>query len=53
MYQNPAIGRSALRHAQHGLLGDHRNQLAILYPDGRVYGWHQYNDKTPERGVMD
>ena len=20
---------------------------------GRAYGWHQLNDKTPERGVMD
>lgn len=29
------------------------DRVLAVYPDGRVYGWHQYNDKTPERGVMD
>ncbi|WP_306751156.1 DUF6446 family protein [Paracoccus actinidiae] len=29
------------------------DRVLAIYPDGRVYGWHQYNDKTPERGVMD
>ena len=29
------------------------DRVLAVYPDGRVYGWHQYEDKTPERGVMD
>ncbi|CAM3209109.1 DUF6446 domain-containing protein [Paracoccus nototheniae] len=29
------------------------DRVLAVYPDGRVYGWHQYVDKTPERGVMD
>lgn len=29
------------------------DRILAIYPDGRGYGWHQYNDKTPERGVMD
>ena len=29
------------------------DRVLAVYPDGRVFGWHQYNDKTPERGVMD
>nr|WP_241865501.1 DUF6446 family protein [Paracoccus salsus] len=29
------------------------DRVLAVYPDGRVYGWHQFNDKTPERGVMD
>ncbi|MBK4214877.1 histidine kinase [Paracoccus caeni] len=29
------------------------DRILAVYPDGRVYGWHQYDDKTPERGVMD
>ena len=29
------------------------DRVLAVYPDGRVYGWHQYLDKTPERGVMD
>ncbi|WP_410216890.1 DUF6446 family protein [Paracoccus sp. (in: a-proteobacteria)] len=29
------------------------DRVLAVYPDGRVYGWHQYNNKTPERGVMD
>ncbi|SIS83972.1 DUF6446 family protein [Paracoccus saliphilus] len=29
------------------------DRVLAIYPDGRAYGWHQYNDKTPERGVMD
>lgn len=29
------------------------DRVLAIYPDGRVYGWHQMNDKTPERGVMD
>lgn len=29
------------------------DRVLAIYPDGRVYGWHQYNDKTPTRGVMD
>ena len=29
------------------------DRVLAVYPDGRVYGWQQYNDKTPERGVMD
>ena len=27
--------------------------MIAVYPDGRAYGWQQFNDKTPERGVMD
>ncbi|MFV0386114.1 DUF6446 family protein [Paracoccus sp. (in: a-proteobacteria)] len=37
---------------QSGIRPDVDRVLAI-YPDGRAYGWHQFNDKTPERGVMD
>lgn len=29
------------------------DRILAVYPDGRVYGWHEYNDKNPERGVMD
>ncbi len=29
------------------------DRVIAAYPDGRVFGWHQINDKTPERGVMD
>lgn len=29
------------------------DRVLAVYPDGRVYGWQQFNDKTPERGVMD
>ena len=29
------------------------DRVIAVYPDGRAYGWHQLNDKTPERGVMD
>lgn len=29
------------------------DRVLAIYPDGRAYGWHQYVDKTPERGVMD
>lgn len=29
------------------------DRVIAIYPDGRAYGWHQLNDKTPERGVMD
>jgi len=29
------------------------DRVLAVYPDGRVFGWHQYNDKNPERGVMD
>ncbi|MFD1795730.1 histidine kinase [Paracoccus aurantiacus] len=29
------------------------DRVLAVYPDGRVFGWHQINDKTPERGVMD
>ncbi|MTH34875.1 histidine kinase [Paracoccus limosus] len=29
------------------------DRVIAVYPDGRAYGWHQFNDKTPERGVMD
>lgn len=29
------------------------DRVIAIYPDGRGYGWHQYEDKTPERGVMD
>ncbi|WP_295046065.1 DUF6446 family protein [uncultured Paracoccus sp.] len=29
------------------------DRVLAIYPDGRAFGWHQYNDKTPERGVMD
>ena len=29
------------------------DRVLAIYPDGRAYGWHQYNDKTPDRGVMD
>lgn len=29
------------------------DRILAVYPDGRVYGWHEYNEKNPERGVMD
>lgn len=29
------------------------DRVLAIYPDGRVFGWNQINDKTPERGVMD
>ena len=29
------------------------DRVIAIYPDGRGYGWQQFNDKTPERGVMD
>lgn len=29
------------------------DRVLAVYPDGRIFGWHQFNDKTPERGVMD
>lgn len=29
------------------------DRVLIVYPDGRAFAWHQINDKTPERGVMD
>lgn len=29
------------------------DRVFALYPDGRLYGWHQFNEKNPERGVMD
>ncbi|AUH34956.1 DUF6446 family protein [Paracoccus tegillarcae] len=29
------------------------DRVLAIYPDGRAFGWHQYLDKTPERGVMD
>lgn len=29
------------------------DRVIAVYPDGRAFGWHQLNDKTPARGVMD
>lgn len=29
------------------------DRVFAVYPDGRIVGWHQYNEKNPERGVMD
>lgn len=29
------------------------DRILAVYPDGKIFGWHQYNDKSPERGVMD
>lgn len=29
------------------------DRIIAVYPDGRAFAWHQLNDKTPERGVMD
>ena len=29
------------------------DRVLVLWPDGHGVAWHQYNDKTPERGVMD
>ena len=29
------------------------DRVLIVYPDGRAFAWHQLNDKTPARGVMD
>lgn len=29
------------------------DRILAVYPDGRVFGWHQYDEKNPERGVMD
>lgn len=29
------------------------DRVIVVYPDGRAFAWHQFNDKSPERGVMD
>ncbi len=29
------------------------DRVIAVYPDGRAFAWHQINDKTPERGVLD
>lgn len=29
------------------------DRVIAIYPDGRGFSWHQYNEKNPERGVMD
>ena len=29
------------------------DRIFAIYPDGRIFGWHQFNEKNPERGVMD
>lgn len=29
------------------------DRILAVYPDGSVFGWHEYNEKNPERGVMD
>lgn len=29
------------------------DRVIAIWPDGRGVAWHQFNDKTPERGVMD
>jgi hypothetical protein len=52
------IGSDLERGAAQAFLGQPEihpdvDRVLAIYPDGRIYGWHQYNDKTPERGVMD
>ncbi|MBU2958546.1 DUF6446 family protein [Paracoccus sp. 1_MG-2023] len=52
------IGRDLERGAARAILAKAEihsdvDRVLAVYPDGRVFGWHQYNDKTPERGVMD
>ncbi|HRO16081.1 MAG TPA: DUF6446 family protein [Paracoccus sp. (in: a-proteobacteria)] len=29
------------------------DRVIVVYPDGRAFAWHQFNDKTPAPGVMD
>ena len=29
------------------------DRVIVVYPDGRAFGWHQFNEKNPPRGVMD
>ena len=29
------------------------DRVVAVFPDGRAFAWHQLNDKTPARGVMD
>lgn len=29
------------------------DRVFAVYPDGRAFGWHQFNEKNPARGVMD
>lgn len=29
------------------------DRVFAVYPDGTAFGWHQYNEKNPARGVMD
>lgn len=29
------------------------DRVLAVYPDGRAYGWQQFNEKSPARGVMD
>ncbi|MDP5307770.1 DUF6446 family protein [Paracoccus spongiarum] len=53
-----AIGADLERGAARAVLSQSEirpdvDRVLAVYPDGRAYGWHQFNDKTPERGVMD
>ena len=29
------------------------DRVIAVYPDGRAFAWHQFNEKNPARGVMD
>lgn len=57
-YDAPRIGADLVSGAATAYLAQAEvrpnvDRILAVYPDGRVYGWHEYNDKNPERGVMD
>lgn len=57
-YDANRIGEDLEQSVAHAVLSQDEihpdvDRVLAVYPDGRAYGWHQYNDKTPERGVMD
>lgn len=52
-----SIGHDLESGAATGYLGQSEirpdvDRVFAVYPDGRIFGWHQLNDKTPESGVI-
>lgn len=57
-YSSKALTADLESGAAHAVLGQSEvrpdvDRVLVVYPDGRAFGWHQLNDKTPARGVMD
>ena len=57
-YSAKALSQDLASGAAHAYLGQSEvrpdvDRVIVVYPDGRAFAWHQFNDKTPERGVMD